>query len=69
MQKSGYLEDHIEHNYPKGVGFASGFDAIFEYRTYRDFDFDINKMDMPIPADELIKNPLCDQNEAYLGAH
>lgn len=69
MQKSGYLEDHIEHNYPKGFGYLKGFEAIFEFRTYRDFDFNINKMDMPIPADELIKNPACDQNEAYLGGH
>ena len=67
MQKSGYLVDHIEHNYPKGVGFLNGLESCFEYRTYRDFDFDLRKMDMPIPTNEIIKNPLCDQNEAYRG--
>jgi len=66
IQKSGYLEDHMAHNYPKGYGHEKGIEQIYEWRTYRGFDFDINKMDMPIPQDELIKNPLCDQNEAYL---
>ncbi len=65
MQKSGYLEDHMEHNYPKGYGYDSGGKQLYIWRTYRGFDFDINKMDMPIPQDELIKNPLCDQNDAY----
>ena len=65
MQKSGYLVDHIEHNYPKGYGHETGIEQIYEWRTYRGFDFDERKMDMPIPQDELIKNPACDQNEAY----
>lgn len=65
MQKSGYLVDHIEHNYPKGYGHETGIEQIYEWRTYRGFDFDERKMDMPIPQDEIIKNPACDQNEAY----
>ena len=67
IQKSGYLEDHMEHNYPKNYPgtYESGIEQIYQWRTYRGFTFDINKMDMPIPQDELIKNPLCDQNEAY----
>ena len=65
LQKSEYLVDHMNHNYPKGYGHETGIEQIYEWRTYRGFDFDINKMDMPIPQDELIKNPLCDQNEAY----
>lgn len=65
MQKSDYLADHIEHNYPKGYGHETGIEQIYEWRTYRGFDFDDRKMDMPIPQDELIKNPLCDQNDAY----
>lgn len=69
LQKSGYLADHMEHNYPKGYGQETGIEQIYEWRTYRDFDFDDRKMDMPIPADELIKNPLCDQNEAYTTAN
>ena len=67
MQKSGYLVDHIEHNYPKGYGHETGIEQIYEWRTYRGFDFDERKMDMPIPQDEIIKNPACDQNEAYKG--
>ena len=67
IQKSGYLEDHMEHNYPKNYPgtYETGIEQIYQWRTYRGFTFDINKMDMPIPQDELIKNPLCDQNEAY----
>ena len=67
IQKSGYLEDHMEHNYPMNYPGTSetGINQIYQWRTYRGFTFDINKMDMPIPQDELIKNPLCDQNEAY----
>ena len=67
LQKSGYLVDHMDHNYPKGYGHEKGIEQIYEWRTYRGFDFDERKMDMPIPQDEMIKNPLCDQNEAYLG--
>jgi hypothetical protein len=63
--KSGYIADHIEHNYPKGYGYENGEAQLSVWRTYRSFDFDIRKMDMPIPQDELIKNPACDQNEAY----
>jgi hypothetical protein len=63
--KSGYIADHIEHNYPKGYGYENGEAQLSVWRTFRSFDFDIRKMDMPIPQDELIKNPACDQNEAY----
>ena len=68
LQKSGYLVDHMDHNYPKGYGQATGMEQIYQWRTYRGFDFNEGKMDMPIPQDELIKNPLCDQNEAYRDA-
>ena len=63
--KSGYIADHVNHNYPKGYGFETGEAQLNIWRTYRAFDFDIRKMDMPIPMDEIIKNPACDQNEAY----
>lgn len=68
LQKSGYLVDHIEHNYPRTAvpDGISGKDYMYEWKTNRDFEFDIRKMDMPIPSDELTKNPLCDQNEVYL---
>jgi len=65
IQKSGYLLDHMDHNYPKGYGQETGIEQIYQWRTYRGFDFNEAKMDMPIPQDELIKNQLCDQNEAY----
>jgi len=64
--RSGFIEDHITHNYPKGVGYPNSDNKVWnDYHTYRAFDFNLLKMDMPIPTDEIIKNPLCDQNEAY----
>lgn len=64
--RSGFIEDHIAKNYPKGVGYPNTDPKVQDaWQTYRTFDFDIKKMDMPIPTDELMKNPLCDQNEAY----
>lgn len=64
--RSGFIEDHISNNYPKGVGYPNTDPNVQDaWETYRDFDFDIEKMDMPIPTDELLKNPLCDQNDAY----
>lgn len=65
MQRSNFMRDHIETNYPKD---ATSGDALANYPwSFRDFDYDEKKMDMPIPQDELAKNPLCDQNPAYLG--
>ena len=64
MIKSGYIEDHINYNYPKDDG---GSDYANYPWTKRSFDFDILKMDMPIPADELMKNTLLEQNPAYRG--
>jgi hypothetical protein len=64
--RSGFIEDHITHNYPKGVGYPNSNTAVWDdYHTYRTFDFNLLKMDMPIPSDEIVKNPLCDQNDAY----
>lgn len=64
--RSGFIEDHITTNYPKGVGYPNTDPLVQDtWHTYRTFDFDIQKMDMPIPTDELLKNPLCDQNDAY----
>lgn len=64
--RSGFIEDHISKNYPKGVGFPNTDPKVQDaWQTYRVFDFDVRKMDMPIPTDELLKNPLCDQNDAY----
>ena len=76
MQKSGFMADHVAHNYPKHF---SGTDQIKDDKgnviadapikndpyTNRDYEYNDLKMDMPIPQDELLKNPLCDQNPAY----
>ena len=62
MIKSGYIEDHIDYNYPKDDG---GQDYAHYPWSKRTFTFDINKMDMPIPAVELLKNSLLEQNPAY----
>ncbi len=64
LQRSGFIADHININYPKGVG-SSGSAALDDWHTYRNFDFNEQKMDMPIPTEELLKNRLCDQNDAY----
>lgn len=65
MQRSGFIQEHIETNYPKD---ATAGEAYKDYPwTYRAFDYNDEKMDMPIPQDELEKNPLCDQNPAYVG--
>ena len=61
MQRSGYMADHVAHNYPKR-NVADLKDVPW---TNRDYDYDDRKMDMPIPQDELIKNPACDQNPGY----
>jgi hypothetical protein len=64
--RSGFMEDHININYPKGVGYPNTDSRVQDsYNTSRTFDFILNKMDMPIPTDELLKNKLCDQNAAY----
>jgi hypothetical protein len=64
--RSGFMEDHITHDYPKGAGYANTDPLVLDsYHTYRAFDFNLLKMDMPIPTAELLKNKLCDQNAAY----
>lgn len=64
--RSGFIEDHIAHNYPKGVGFPNtDLSVQDDMHTYRTFDFNVKKMDMPIPTEELLKNKLCDQNDGY----
>ena len=62
MIKSGYIEDHINYNYPKDDGGSDYANYPWSKRT---FDFDINKMDMPIPADEIMKNTEIKQNPGY----
>ena len=64
MQKSGFMADHVTTNYPK-----RNVDDLKDVPwTNRDYDYNDLKMDMPIPEDEITKNTLCEQNEAYRGS-
>ncbi|MBW8325224.1 MAG: RagB/SusD family nutrient uptake outer membrane protein [Prolixibacteraceae bacterium] len=64
--RSGFMEDHINRNYPKGVGYPNTNPLVQDaWQTNRTFDYVPAKMDMPIPTEELLKNSLCDQNDAY----
>ena len=64
--RSGFMEDHINHNYPKGVGYPNTNPLVQDaWQTNRSFDYVPAKMDMPIPTEELLKNKLADQNDAY----
>ena len=56
MHKSGFLEDHVNTVYPKNSLPEFGFSVITEWRTARDFDFHVEKMFMPIPANEILMN-------------
>ena len=65
MVKSGYIEDHIEYNYPRDEHEG---DVLRDYPwSHRVYTYDARKMDMPFPADELMKNSALVQNDAYLG--
>ena len=65
MHKSGYLEDHVNHQYPKNTLAEYGPTVITEWRTARNFDFSMDKMFMPIPENEILMNPDCEQNPGY----
>lgn len=63
MVKSGYIEDHINYNYPKD---NTEGDNLRDYPwSHRKFDFKPSKMDMPIPSKEILKNSAIQQNPAY----
>ena len=65
MVKSGYIEDHINYNYP--VDETADEDLKDYPWSHRVYTYDPLKMDMPIPAIELMKNSALIQNDAYLG--
>ena len=65
MHKSGFLEDHVNHEYPMNSLPANGPSVIQEWRTARDFNFSMDKMFMPIPENEILMNPECEQNPGY----
>ena len=65
LHKSGFLEDHVNTVYPKNSLPTSGLAVIKEWRTARDFNFNMDKMFMPIPETEILMNPACEQNPGY----
>ena len=65
LHKSGFLEGHVNTVYPKNSLPTSGLAVIKEWRTARDFVFDMDKMFMPIPETEILMNPACEQNPGY----
>lgn len=65
MHKSGFLEDHVNTVYPQNTLPTYGPSVIQEWRTARDFVFDMDKMFMPIPENEILMNPACEQNPGY----
>jgi hypothetical protein len=60
--RSGFIKDHIEHNYPQNVGSVNDVNS---WNIVRTFDFNEKRMDMPIPTNELQSNPDCTQNDGY----
>lgn len=64
MQRSNYLEDHVVHNYPERN--TPDEQMANTPWTNRSYQYNELKMDMPIPNDEILKNPACDQNPAYI---
>ena len=65
MHKSGFLEDHVNTVYPKNSLPTAGSATITEWRTARDFDFNLDKMFMPIPTKEITTNSAIKQNPGY----
>ncbi len=66
LQRSEFLPVHIECDYPKGVGLPGDNPAKKDnWHYYRDWDFNPGRLVMPFPTDEILKNTLIEQNEAY----
>jgi hypothetical protein len=65
MHKSDFLEEHVNTVYPKNSLPEAGPAVIKEWRTARSFDFSMDKMFMPIPENEILMNPACEQNPGY----
>lgn len=61
MQRSNFMKDHVLTNYPK-----RNVDNLKDVPwTNRDYEYQEWKMDMPIPKDEIVKNPALTQNPGY----
>ncbi|GEM_PF-193947 len=60
LQRSDFMNAHMDCNYPTGVGSAQP--SATEWHTYRNWQFDPQKLTMPIPAIEIQRNPYAKQN-------
>jgi len=66
LQRSGFLIPSIECNYPKGVGLPNTDpEKHGNWHYYRTWDFNPQKLLMPIPTGELLRNSLLKQNPSY----
>lgn len=66
LQRSDFLIPDIEACYPKGVGVPNtDASAVHNWHYYRDWDFNKQKLVMPIPTNELLRNNLITQNPGY----
>lgn len=64
LHREGLLAEHIRVNYPKDDHAIN--EGLFTYPwTPRTYDYSEDKMNFPIPAQELIRNPNLTQNKAY----
>jgi len=61
MQRSNFMKDHVLTNYPK----RNVHNLKDVPWTNRDYEYQEWKMDMPIPKDEIVKNPALTQNPGY----
>ena len=63
LQRSDFMNAHMDCNYPTGVGSAQP--AATEWHTYRNWQFNPQKLIMPIPEKELLRNSYAKQNPGY----
>ena len=63
LRRAGLLAEHIAHNYPKDNTEVKDLDKYLW--TPRKYDYNEDKMDFPIPATEILRNPNLTQNKAY----
>ncbi|MGM9712894.1 MAG: RagB/SusD family nutrient uptake outer membrane protein [Prevotella sp.] len=66
LQRSEFLQTHIECDYPKGRGLpGTDLNKKDDWHYYRTWDFNPQKLLMPIPLEEINKNSLMTQNPGY----
>lgn len=69
LKRSGMIEEHINCEYPKGVGLANEAPGAIDSKPFhRTFTYDPNKMLFPIPTNEMQTNKSLkpeDQNPGY----